>query len=110
YNPFNADPSSPIGQIADPAIKALNSLIAGEAAAFGAHFVDIYGSFKGHELADTYIASGNVHPNAQGYALIASQMQTVPEPNSFVLVGAGAAILFVVGRRRRTALRMDAPC
>ena len=35
-NPFNADPTSPIGQLADPAIRALNTLIASEAAAFGA--------------------------------------------------------------------------
>jgi lysophospholipase L1-like esterase len=95
YNPFNADPTSPMGQIADPAIKALNGVIAQEAVAFGAHYVDLYNPLKGHELADTFIANGNVHPNAAGYALIATQVEAVPEPSTLFLVAAGAAVLWL---------------
>lgn len=101
YNPYNADPTSPIGQIADPAIRALNALIAKEADAFGAQFVNLYPAFVGHELGDTYIATGNVHPNAQGYALIATQMETVPEPSSVLVIGACMAGGLVAARRRR---------
>lgn len=99
HNPFNADPKSAIGQIADPAIKALNAIIAGEAAAFGAKYVDTYTSFLGHELDYTYIASGNVHPNAKGYAVIATQIEAVPEPSTF-LVGAGILGWIAAGRLR----------
>ena len=104
-NPFNADPTSPIGKIADPAIKALNGLIAGEAAAFGGRYVDTYSAIKGHELAYTYIASGNVHPNATGYAAIAAQMETVPEPSSILVFGAGLVgyLTLVRHRARRNA-------
>jgi lysophospholipase L1-like esterase len=102
-NPFNADPSTPIAKLADPAIKALNSLIAGEAAAFGGRYVDTYTPFKGHELAYTYIASGNVHPNALGYAVIAGQMETVPEPSSVLVFGAGLVGCFTLVRRRARA-------
>jgi hypothetical protein len=99
HNPFAADPSSPLGHIAGPAIKALNALIAGEASAFGAHYVDTYTPFVGHELADTYIAEGDVHPNAAGYALIVGQMEAVPEPSTLALLGVMFAGL-VLHRRR----------
>jgi lysophospholipase L1-like esterase len=101
HNPFNADPTSPIGKIADPAIKALNTLIAGEASAFGAKYVDTYTPFLGHELADTYIATGNVHPNAAGYALIAGQLEAVPEPGTIFVVAAGFGGLLLYGRAAR---------
>jgi lysophospholipase L1-like esterase len=99
HNPFNANPSSPLGMLADPAIKALNTLIAGEAAAFGTRYVDTYTPFLGHELAYTYIASGNVHPNAMGYAVIASQLSTVPEPSSILVMGAGLVGWIALARR-----------
>ena len=51
HNSFNADPTSPIGKLADPAIRALNALIAGEAKAFGDKYVDTYTPFLGLELA-----------------------------------------------------------
>jgi lysophospholipase L1-like esterase len=103
HNPFNADPTSAIGRIADPAIKALNTLIAAEAKAFGATYVDTYSPFVGHELADTYIAGGNVHPTAAGYKLIAGQMEAVPEPASLLVMGAGFIGWLALGRRRRAA-------
>lgn len=78
HNPFNADPKSPIGMIADPAIKALSAVTSAEAAAFGAKYVDTYTPFLGHELAYTYIAAGNVHPNATGYAVIGAQIGARP--------------------------------
>jgi lysophospholipase L1-like esterase len=102
HNPFNADPNSPMGKVADPAIKALNTLIAAQAAAFGAKYVDTYTPFLGHELSYTYIASGNVHPNDAGYQLIANQMiQQVPEPSTALLFGAGLAGALGFGRRAR---------
>lgn len=102
HNPFNAAPSSPIGQVADPAIRALNALIAAQAAAVGAKYVDTYTPFLGHELAYTYIASGNVHPNDAGYQLIANQMvQQVPEPSPALLFGAGLVVALGFGRRAR---------
>jgi lysophospholipase L1-like esterase len=101
HNPFAADPTSPMGQLAGPAIQSLNALIASEASAFGAHYVDTYTPFVGHELADTYIAEGNVHPNAAGYALIVGQMEAVPEPSTLALLGVMFAGLAY--HRRRSA-------
>lgn len=100
YNPFNADPNSPLGKVADPAIKALNGVIAAEAAAFGARYVELYGAFLGHELDYTLIAAGNVHPNDQGYAVIATQMQPVPEPSVLWFAAAGVFAGLVHKRRR----------
>jgi lysophospholipase L1-like esterase len=103
HNPFAADPTSPIGQVAGPAIQALNTLIKGEASALGATYVDTYTPFVGHELQDTLIAAGNVHPNAAGYALIVGQMEaaSIPEPNTLALVGVLFAGLAIKRRRVR---------
>jgi lysophospholipase L1-like esterase len=104
YNPFAAIPSTPIGMIADPAIKGLNAVLAGTASAFGDHYVDTYSAIAGHEATDTLILSGNVHPNAAGYDLIANQLiQTaaVPEPSTSAVLGVGFAALGVRGWRRR---------
>lgn len=107
YNPFNGVPTNPLASIADPAIKALNAVIAGEAAAFHATYVDTYDAIAGHELQDTYISTGNVHPNAEGYQLIAlamehaTQVASVPEPSSVVLMGAGLAVWLGLARRKK---------
>ena len=100
HNPFNADPTSAIGKVADPAIKALNTLIAAEAKAFGGRYVDTYSPFLGHEIGLTSIALGNVHPNAAGYQAIANQLETVPEPGSLLVFGAGVAGWLALSRRR----------
>src|SRR5262249_30725110 len=105
HNPFAVDPSSPLGQVAGPAIQALNTLIQGEASAFGGQYVDTYTPFVGHELQDTLIASSNVHPTEAGYALIVGQMEAapVPEPNTLALVGVLFAGLALIRRRSRRA-------
>jgi lysophospholipase L1-like esterase len=102
YNPYVVAPSSPFAQLADPAIKALNNVIAGEAGIFGAKYVDTYSAIAGHEASDTFIASGNPHPNAAGYSALAGQMasQTVPEPTTLAVVGVGFAGLVIRHRRR----------
>lgn len=102
HNPFAGVPASPLSAIAGPAIQGLNSVISGEAAAFGARYVDTYTPFLGHELEYTYIASGNVHPNAAGYAVIAAQMdaQTVPEPSTLAVLAVGMAGVLLRNRFR----------
>ena len=106
YAPFLNDPKSPffaIAQASHEAIPALNQLIEGVAASFGAIYVDTYTPLVGNELAYTYIASGNSHPNALGYAAIAGQLIAVPEPTSLTLLGLGAAGLVGVTRKRPKA-------
>ena len=101
YAPFANDPSSPlyaIAQASASAIPTLNSLIAADAAAFHAGFANLYTPFQGKELADTYVATGNVHPNAAGYALITRTLESVPEPSSLILVGIGAGLLPIAVR------------
>ena len=65
--------------------------------------MDTYTPFVGHELAYTYIASGNVHPNSAGYQAIADQMAAVPEPSGFLVMGAAVLGWFALGRRRPAA-------
>jgi lysophospholipase L1-like esterase len=103
YAPFRADPTNPqlyaIAQASQVAIPLLNQLIAGEAAHFGAIYVDEYSAIAGNELAYTYIATGNSHPNLAGYAAITSQLAlaTVPEPGSFGLALVSGALLGLFG-------------
>lgn len=107
YNPFPALPGNPLAAVAGPAIGALNLAIAGQAAAFGGRYVDTFSRFVGHESEFTYInevdlsGAPNVHPNAAGYAVIAGQLQAVPEPASLMVLGAGLVGLIGAGRRRR---------
>jgi lysophospholipase L1-like esterase len=109
FAPFLGDPSSPLNPLAraaHDAIPALDRVIAGEAAAFGGVYVDTYSPFVGHELALTYTATGNIHPNAAGYAAITSQLAqaTVPEPGSFGLVLSGGVGIGLSGIARRRGL------
>jgi lysophospholipase L1-like esterase len=102
YNPFPGAPTSPFAPFAAPAIQALNQIIAGEAKAFGASYVDTASAFVGKESAYTFITQGgNVHPNDLGYQAIASQIEAVPEPTTLAMFGAGFVALATLHRRRR---------
>jgi lysophospholipase L1-like esterase len=86
YNPFPADPSSPLGGIAGPAILGLNATLAAVAPAYGATYVDLYSAFLGHETELTLFKKPdyNIHPNADGYSVITARLTAaaVPEPSS----------------------------
>jgi lysophospholipase L1-like esterase len=106
WNPYAAIPDSPLSGIAPLAVQALNQVIAGEAAAFGGSYVDVYTPFLGHEAAYTHIldppAGSNGHANDLGYSVIADQIiaQAVPEPPSVILMAFGTVGLLVLYRRR----------
>jgi lysophospholipase L1-like esterase len=103
YNPFPGQPGNPLSAIAGPAIKGLNATIEALSAKFGTQYVDTYTPFVGHESAYTYIAAlpGDVHPNALGYSVIASQIEAVPEPSTIAVMGLGFIGLAATVRRRR---------
>ena len=108
YAPFVNDPTSPLYPIAlatAQAVPTINGLLEADAKGVGASYVDLFPLFQGEELADTYIATGNVHPNNAGYDLIANAVASVPEPSSLVLVVIGAGLLPVVGASGPTARR-----
>lgn len=71
--------------VAGQTIPVLNSILAADAAAFGAGLADVYSPFVGNELADTYIVTGKVHLTDAGYGLITSAIKAVPESSSVVL-------------------------
>jgi lysophospholipase L1-like esterase len=105
YNPFPATPSNPLNAVAATAIQGLNATIASVAGTWGAQYVDVYTPFLGHEAAYTYMTvdAGDVHPNALGYSVIASQIagaQIVPEPSTLAVMGLGFAALALTARRR----------
>lgn len=105
YNPFPAIPDSPVLIIAAPAVQLLNAVIAGQAAAFGAKYVDTYTPFLGKEAEYTYASvNGNIHPNAAGYAAIANGFNTVPEPTTMALMATlGIGLIGRAARRRKMA-------
>ncbi|MDX2036025.1 MAG: SGNH/GDSL hydrolase family protein [Isosphaeraceae bacterium] len=109
YRSLTTDPRFLFAQFAQGTIPILNSLIAQVAAGVpGATFIDLYPLFVGREKALTYVddPDGNVHPNAQGYAVITGALATVPEPSSMLtmIVGLGSALGVAIARRRsRTA-------
>jgi len=107
YNPYAAVPESPLSKLAGPAIQLMNAVIAGEAAAFGARYVDLYTPFQRHEGDYTFIfappAGTNVHPTDLGYAVIANEM-SVPEPTTMALIGVlGLGLAGRAYRRNRAA-------
>jgi lysophospholipase L1-like esterase len=107
YNPYAAVPNNPFSAVAGPAIQGLDAVLQADAKAFGARYIDTYTPFLGKEAEDTFITTSgttyNVHPTDAGYALIAAQMQPVPEPSTLAVLAAGAFGLFVADRRRRRA-------
>jgi lysophospholipase L1-like esterase len=107
YNPYAAVPNNPFAVVAGPAIQGLDAVLQADAKAFGARYIDTYTPFLGKEVEDTFITTSgttyNVHPNDAGYALIAGQMQPVPEPSTLAVLAVGALGLLVADRRRRRA-------
>ena len=118
YNPFPADPSSPAAPVFNAGGTALNGVIQGLAAQFGAAYVDNAAPFIGNEAQYTFQALqpagssvsgayggvlpiGNVHPNALGYSVIAADVAaaTVPEPASWLALAVGLGALGLVSRR-----------
>ena len=119
YNPFPADPTSPAAPVFNAGGTALNGVIQGLAAQFGAAYVNNAAPFVGNEARYTYQAVqpagssvagafggvlpiGNVHPNALGYSVIAADVaaSSVPEPASLLVLAAGIGALGLIGRRR----------
>jgi len=105
YNPFPANPTNPLNAIAKPAVQGLNATIQSVAGTWGATYVDTYTPFLGHEAQYTYmtVTPGNVHPNAEGYAVIANQLinaTPAPEPSTIAVLGLGFAAIAVTARRR----------
>jgi lysophospholipase L1-like esterase len=89
YNPFSGTGSvyeAPVDQAllgtdvtidctanqTDPTKMGLNDLITCIGDSFGVTVVNIYPLFEGNALALTHIAEGDIHPNNDGYALIAN--------------------------------------
>jgi lysophospholipase L1-like esterase len=113
YNPFGGFPPDDPFNIANTIFdQGQTSLITSLAGPFHASVVDINTPFRGRENELTFISSGGVHPNGQGYAVIAQQMAlaTVPEPASGALLGAGiGALAFLFGRSgfRRSRQKFD---
>ena len=106
YNPYAVlGPNDPINQLALMTGPIYDNLISQTGQAFGATFIDIAKPFVGHEAEWTYILSGNIHPNSQGYASMAQQLSgaTAPEPGSLMLLAVGGLGLVGCLRRRREA-------
>jgi lysophospholipase L1-like esterase len=102
YDPYPPGTPGAIAALAGPAITALNQTISTLASQLHVSFADSSAAIGNNQLADTYIASGNVHPNAAGYAAIAGAIEAVPEPSTFAVMALGAAGWAVAGRVRRS--------
>jgi lysophospholipase L1-like esterase len=70
YNPFGESGSGSASDLAW--LNRFNAVIKQRAAEYKAQVVDFYGPVAGHEQDYTWISEGDVHPNASGYALLAS--------------------------------------
>ena len=83
--------ASPAAYASDAHVLGLlNPMIQREASSFGATYVDIATPFAGREDQSENLNLGDAHPNAAGYAAIASALEAaVPAPPSVLLVGLG---------------------
>jgi lysophospholipase L1-like esterase len=61
----------------DPLRVGLNDVITCLGRLYGSEIVDVYPPFKGNALVLTHIGTGDIHPNDQGYAVIAHTFTTV---------------------------------
>ena len=122
FNPFPADPTSPAAPVFNEGGPQLNAIIAELADKYGAAYVDTATPFLGREAELTFLDEfpagstvpqphpfgdgtapiGNVHPNAQGYVVIANQIAVIPTPTAVVM--GGVACLLLLNRRQRTAV------
>jgi hypothetical protein len=116
YNPYTAAPSLPLAGLAGLVVPLLNQEIAAVAQEFHANYVDLYDTPLTNEAGrytlilgkGQFNQLGNVHPNYDlGYRVIASAIESVPEPSSVVLLTLGTGIVglaswSVASRRRRT--------
>ena len=92
--------------ISDPLALSLNQVLQGEAAKFGAQYVDVYGAFHGQEatlllngdLLDTpFGLLPNDHPTAAGYAVIAQKLEAAAVPEASSLAGLGLLLALGAG-------------
>jgi lysophospholipase L1-like esterase len=115
YNPHGGfPPDDPVNIAYTIFNQGQTGLIDNLAGPFHASVVDINTPFRGRENELTFISSGGVHPNDQGYAVIEQQMAlaAVPEPASIILLATGICALAVLlrrGRKRRVRSGNSAP-
>ncbi len=104
YNPFTALPGSPFAGLAGVAIPYLNSVTAQLASAFNANYIDLFNTPLTTDAANTTLILNNsdVHPAFDaGYAIIAGQIEAVPEPATMISVLIGGSCLVVPALARR---------
>lgn len=124
YNPYAAltglDPISMyLKSVSAPLNIALNNTLAGEAAAHGDQFVDLYTPFLGHEttltLSNEFLTTPfglvpNDHPTAAGYGVITQQLEApVPEASTVVslslLLALGLGGIAAAARKKKAAAK-----